>query len=133
MPSREDIPIDSQSAIDEALRENLDIRYADDMTLQLDCDDEMAVQQFDRYEPRLRAHFDIKNVTRTVSRHGKTHIYVALNTPLPIPERIALQACLGSDPTREMLSLRRWLDHDSNPILLFEKKQALLKGDISVE
>lgn len=122
MASWDDIPIDSESSFELARKENLDVRVADEYTLQLDCDDEGSVSQFRRYEPRLRAHFGVKEITETKSRHDNTHIYVTLENPMTVPERIALQAALGSDPTREFLSLKRWLDKDPNPILLFEVK-----------
>jgi hypothetical protein len=122
MASWDQIPIDSESAFELARKENLDVRVADDYTLQLDCDDETSVNQFHCYEPRLRAHFGIKEITETKSRHQNTHIYVTLENPMTVPERIALQAALGSDPTREFLSLKRWLSKDPNPILLFEVK-----------
>lgn len=37
-------------------------------------------------------------------------------------ERILLQAILGSDPTREMISYWRWENNAPNPTLFFEKK-----------
>lgn len=40
----------------------------------------------------------------TISRGGNRHVYIRLARPYPELVRIALQACLGSDPTREMLS-----------------------------
>lgn len=43
----------------------------------------------------------------TTSQHGNHHRYLRLSKPLPLPVRIALQALMGSDPVREMLSLLR--------------------------
>jgi hypothetical protein len=122
MPSWNDIPIESSRALAEAELMDYDVAIADERTLQLDLDTEAAFEQFNRYTGRLHAHFGIESVRETVSRRGNRHIYVTLSTPLPVPERIALQACLGSDPTREFLSLKRWLSNDPNPVLLFEKR-----------
>jgi hypothetical protein len=43
----------------------------------------------------------------TKSRGGGKHVYMQLNRPLEPVERVALQACLGSDPVREVLSFLR--------------------------
>lgn len=43
----------------------------------------------------------------TTSKSGKYHLYLRLDRPVTPHERIALQACLGSDPVREVLSLLR--------------------------
>lgn len=124
MASWDDIPIESSLAMSEAALMDYDVAIADDRTLQLDLDTQEAFDQFSRYTGRLNAHFGIESVRETTSRRGNRHIYVTLKTSLPVPERIALQACLGSDPTREFLSLKRWLNNDANPILLFEVKTA---------
>jgi hypothetical protein len=126
MPSWEDIPIQSELAFVEADKKGLEVRVADDKTLQLDIDSDEAFDQYQRYADRLIAHFNSTTVTVTTSRKGNRHVYIGLEHPMTVPERIALQACLGSDPTREFLSLKRWLDKDPNPILLFEVKPKLL-------
>ena len=46
---------------------------------------------------------------RTTSAHGNAHIYARLGRELTDVERIAWQACLGSDRKRELLSLLRVL------------------------
>lgn len=120
MASWNDIPIDSELAFAEAEKLGLKVMVADELTLQLDLDTPEACNQFGAYRGRLKAHFGAVDIRETVSRNGHCHAYVTLPQPMSIPERIALQACLGSDPTREFLSLKRWLDKDENPILLFE-------------
>jgi hypothetical protein len=126
MPSWEDIPIESELAFATALKEGMEVRVADDKMLQLDLDTDEAFDQYTRYADRLIAHFSSTTVEITASRNGNRHVYIGLEFPMSVPERIALQACLGSDPTREFLSLKRWLNKDPNPILLFEVKPKLL-------
>ena len=121
MASWDQIPIESEMAFEEAKAKGLEVRVADDYTLQLDLDNEVAANQFHAYEGRLRAHFNVVEIHETTSRNGNRHAYVKMEKPLSVPERIALQAALGSDPTREFLSLKRWLNNDPNPVLLFEK------------
>jgi hypothetical protein len=62
---------------------------------------------------------------RTTSKSGNTHVYlkVSAKTPLSDIERIALQACLGSDRKRELLSaLRILLSLDRPATVFFETK-----------
>lgn len=52
---------------------------------------------------------------------GKFHIYVELKEPVMSDmERLFFQACLGSDPIRELLGYRRILNRDPNPTLFIE-------------
>jgi hypothetical protein len=61
----------------------------------------------------------------TKSKSGNTHVYVTLPEPLPVFERIALQAILGSDAKREMLNFIRAKRGDSGePILMYEVPKA---------
>ena len=63
-----------------------------------------------------------------ISQSGEgLHVYVRLWVPFRVAERVALQAALGSDPIREMLSIQRLAimidetDLDSVvPVMLFE-------------
>ena len=52
---------------------------------------------------------------------GREHAVVVLHRRVNVFERIALQAALGSDPIREMLSWQRAKRGDKNPTLFFEK------------
>ena len=53
---------------------------------------------------------------------GHCHIHLLWNGPRPltVPEKIALQAALGSDPTRELCSIIRYMEGDPEPIILFK-------------
>ena len=54
------------------------------------------------------------------SKSGNIHMRIELSTPLPVIARIALQAMLGSDSWREMMSLQSALAGLDNPIMLFK-------------
>ena len=64
--------------------------------------------------------------TRTRSPSGKLHrehIVIKMPRDVTDEERILLQACLASDPLREMLSLMRLRAGDEAPTIFFEKKK----------
>lgn len=60
------------------------------------------------------------------SKSGNWHFYVTLDKPLPLLERIALQAMCGSDPRKEMMSLCSAQIGVTNPVLLFKPPQRRL-------
>ena len=109
-----------------AQEKNCTIELADDVTLQLDIDSEAAfqtfVEQIDRFNRLGIARWNGWTCRRSAS--GNRHITVALTDPLPATTRILLQACLGSDRTRELLSFARVLKGEPNPILLFRPKES---------
>jgi hypothetical protein len=68
--------------------------------------------------------FDIRFIKETESKSGNTHLYLRAPRALTDLERIALQACLGSDRTREALSFLRTFG-ERTPTLFFEKPEAI--------
>lgn len=56
----------------------------------------------------------------TISKSGNRHMYFRANRDLTNVERILLQACLGSDPVREILSFFRDTLSSEAPTVLFE-------------
>lgn len=56
-------------------------------------------------------------------KSGRYHITVTLPGPVDELERIMLQAMLGSDPLREILSYARLVAGDPRPVCFFEKPQ----------
>jgi hypothetical protein len=65
-------------------------------------------------------HHFLKDELETTSVHGKKHRYYKLESPLDPTERLLLQACLGSDPLREVLSLLRLKEGSEAVTVLFE-------------
>jgi hypothetical protein len=113
-------------ARDVAEEENLDIIIPDDNQLQLDIDSDEAYLEARTRLQKLEWDLDFEKGTIGIeefpSRHGNTHIIVTLPFPVTPWQRIALQACLGSDPIRELLSCYRIMYDIENPTILFRKK-----------
>jgi len=106
---------------------NCTIEYSDDYTLQLDIDSETAYDTFHE-QLHLLEDLDLLGIApgslfeERRSRNGNRHITIKLRDPLPITERILLQACLGSDLKRELLAYAGVLKGQNNPVLLFRPK-----------
>lgn len=93
--------------------------------LQLDIDSPDKPEEYDSLMSILEQGVGITEEKETISRSGNKHIYITLDRPLSHYERIALQACLGSDRKRELLT---WLNYqnpvNSLPQFLYEKKES---------
>ncbi len=64
----------------------------------------------------------VDHVSPSKSGLPRRHVYLRADRDLSPAERIALQAALGSDRKRELLSLLRvWLHTDRAPTLFFEQ------------
>ena len=60
---------------------------------------------------------------RWVSKSGRgIHVVVQLPHSFSVTERLLLQACLGSDPMRELLGMFLERHGEANPIMLFKPK-----------
>lgn len=127
--------ISSQLAYDLALNNDCEVVTPSDLELQIDCDTKSDFSLFKRQVKRLTEFSDIIHTwTDVKSRNGNVHVLVTLRRPLPVVERIMLQACLGSDRTREILSYARVLQGDPNPVLLLRPNRKLLTtGGITVD
>jgi len=101
--------------------------YPDDYTLQLDLDYGRTLN--DRAFNILEKNgYRVLSTLTTRSKSGNHHMYIRLETPLDAPDRIALQAALGSDPVREALSVLRNLHPDSEYCsVLFETPKEEVK------
>jgi hypothetical protein len=96
----------------------------------LDIDDEAGYKMFLSHKTYLLEHFGMKNFHVRPSKSGlpKRHIIVNLNRDLTPTERIALQACLGSDRKREILSLVRVGRNDPHATLFFDRDPDFMKS-----
>lgn len=116
--------------VNRMLSEGYDILVPGDDELQLDLDSDEDYGRFVVAIARLKSEYDAKaSDTELVweerpSKSGLPHKHIIVHLPATITnlERIALQAVLGSDRTREMLSLFRLWDGDPVPTLLAEKR-----------
>ena len=100
----------------------------DDNEVLLDLDDDVAYTRFTLALTRLRNEFGGVKAKWRASKSGLPHRHVVVLFPIvdfDAPSRIALQAIMGSDLTREMLSLFRHWHEDPCPSLL------CIAGDIN--
>ena len=93
--------------------------------IQLDIDDDESLAHYAAMVKVLESSgVYVYEKSRTVSRGGNWHIVVTLSTGGVLSDyaRIALQAALGSDRKRELLSAMRLLLHlDRPPTVFFEE------------
>lgn len=110
---------------DEFAAENkLSIVVPADNELQLDIDSP-KIENLNRYEQVLEIlnQFNkIKSSKNTKSKSGNLHVTLTLDHAVSAVERVLLQACLGSDPIREILTYKNILDGSDRPQFLFEKE-----------
>jgi hypothetical protein len=113
-----------------AEKSNCDVIESDDRSIQLDLDNKAAVDQvlecWSLFLETLAAlNTPIESVSAWTSRGGAgLNVNIRLATDLPAGTRIALQAALGSDPKRELLSIMRLGHGMENPSLLFRPRAA---------
>jgi len=92
----------------------------------LDIDNPVDLEHFTAMEAVLENNgFFLKHIKTTVSKGGNKHVYLRVLSvdELTDIQRIALQACLGSDRKRELLSmLRVFFETDRRPTVFFEKR-----------
>jgi hypothetical protein len=97
-----------------------------ELFLDIDSAEEMAY-----FEKQIRRVAVRWKLTWTASespsgKMGRYHVYVTFfDRELDHWQRIALQAVLGSDRIRELISVHRLLDGDAAPTLFFEKPEAV--------
>lgn len=105
------------------------IVWSDDTTLLLDLDGgEEGLATFKRQLALLEDTLPVEHFgdyTITPSRSGVNyHVTLKLLTPMPIQNRILLQALLGSDIKREALSFAGLVNGQPNPVVFFERPVA---------
>src|SRR5690242_9392980 len=99
------------------------MRDPQDNVLQLDIYTGAQMDQYEKQRAILESIIPIEQTVKTVSKSGKTHLYIRIKARLSPEERIALQASLGSDPKREILTLRNLRDKRAYPLFLYEKPE----------
>lgn len=116
--------LSSEAAYAEAESDGLEVRLPANNELFLDFDTEESRQVFFAVKPVFDRYFTITNIKEWPSRSGlpKRHMVVTLDRDVTPLERIAFQACLGSDRVRELLGLARITQDDKHPTLFLEKK-----------
>jgi hypothetical protein len=89
----------------------------------VDIDSLDAYAVFDKHAVKLAEVLPFTYVRRPSpsGRDGHFHVTCTFERDLTPVERITIQAVLGSDLMRELLSFRRYVTGDAAPTLFFEK------------
>lgn len=125
----EEYPDGTVEAVEKAIAEGCEVVYGSDLTLLLDLDTPESVATYRSRENYLvnRYKVDPRHAQEWPSKSGNLHVVIHLGVTASILERIALQAILGSDANREMLSLGDIRDDHANPIMLFKPASVVSK------
>jgi hypothetical protein len=99
----------------------------DPRELYIDIDSDEQRRQFDRMFEYVAREYGCRVADRWMSKSGPghEHIIVVLDRDFTVAERIALQAILGSDPLRDLLTLKRLHDGVEQPIRLFKPRVSI--------
>lgn len=119
-----DFGVDAMEEKAESLGLKVIVPPCNSLALDLDTDDQFAVYQrnfevFKRHSEDL-----VAEVFETASKSNHRHIYIKLKRALPMHQRLALQAALGSDPMKELLGNLRTELGEGTPIAMFETPEA---------
>jgi hypothetical protein len=115
----------SSVAYERAKREELEVITPAPNQLLVDIDGAPSLRIF---EKQLGVLYEMGMVIAVESRpsqsglEGHIHSIITLTINVTEPERIALQACLGSDRRCEILRFQRYLVNDPQPTLFLEKR-----------
>lgn len=117
----------SQRAVDQARRENLDVIYPEDNQLQIDLDNEHSLRLLQNQLAIVGKFIGSYQYEERLSKSGKPekkHVTLTFyDVTFTTLERLALQAMLGSDRIRELLGYVQYKNEDPHPVLFLEKKQ----------
>lgn len=107
-------------AIEKAISEGFEIIRSDNNTILLDIDNPESMERFHYFYEKIYDSFDLRVSKTWKSRHGNYHIVIECSISMPFPNRVAIAACLGSDPIREALAIRMYMDGINEPSVLFK-------------
>jgi hypothetical protein len=112
------------SAIESARESGMDVVRSTEDRILLDLDDGASLDRYRKMLLKLRDVFDLKEVERWKSKSGVgVHVVISCRA-LPFVSRIAIAACLGSDPMREGLAVAMARDGKEEPSVLFRPRVA---------
>jgi hypothetical protein len=114
----------SQRAIDQALVEGLEVVFPEPNQLQIDIDNEHSHLLLQNQLLIVEKFVGHSNCEAKPSKSGnphKWHVTLTFDRTFTPLERIGLQAMLGSDRVRELLSFVQMENEDPHPTLFLEK------------
>jgi len=107
-----------------AKEKGLTVVFPEENELFIDIDDDSSMRMYVKNSPLIWRHLGVEKETIRASKSPKhEHVVMKLSQKVSPLERLVLQACLGSDRTRELFSYLHYLDGDPNPFLFFEKEE----------
>lgn len=115
-------------AVEEAMRcaeaNGFEVVRSSPTALLLDLDTLDQLAQYEAVKLALLRNVQVDGIDHWRSKSGNKHVHIRLVEPIEDPaKRYALQAALGSDPVKEMLSIFRLLNGVREPSMLFKPKQ----------
>ncbi len=112
-----------EKIIEIAASKGLKCVFPEEDELQLDYDNpDSDMGAYDKVLTCLGNHdWVVKGWLKTTSAGGNAHYYVKLDKPMQVLQRMIVQAAMGSDPIREVLSMVRHSHKSPQPLALFEK------------
>ena len=102
-----------------AQERGLTVRTAGSQEIFLDLDTPESRRRFYAMLPILQKNFKVKNWFAEYSSSRNIHVTINMDEYILQDARLALQAILGSDPVKEMLTLRRSMDNIQGAVMLF--------------
>ena len=115
---------DIAQAREDAEAKGFEVVGGDPLLLLLDMDSAESLKQFGKLSAKASEMFGATVHQTWFSKSGNVHIVMALKEPLAAAERVALQACLGSDHLRELLAVARLAAGIEEPSMLFKPEHA---------
>lgn len=118
-------PERTAAACAKARADGLRVWWGNDHTLLLDWDVPHGGASFhEKVANVFRVHerglLPLEAFLHCRSKSGNAHVWLGLQKPLPLVDRIFWQAALGSDPVREALHMRYYkAGHPGEPCVLF--------------
>lgn len=121
LPANNEITLDIDRPWPDAIGEAY-IKHPDDSVLRLLLFGHIYSDKVSTLMRALTDYLPIESAEAWKSHGGNTHVVLTLLQDLTPQARIALQAVLGSDPIRELLSLVRVENDCQDPIALFRPR-----------
>lgn len=121
-PEKTGYLIDFQDAVTRAEADGYTVIRGTPRTLLLDLDTPDHILQYEQTLGMLKSFVDVTALEEWASKSGTgKHVHISVDREMTATERILLQACLGSDPLHEILSLVTgiWQDN-AEPTVLFK-------------
>jgi hypothetical protein len=113
----------SEDAAKHAESCGFEVYRGDEKTLLLDIDTGPAFRQFEINRDLVDKLVGIEDYNVWNSQSGTHHVLLKLKKPLSIELRLFIQACLGSDVQRELLTYKRILAGEKEPVMLFRPRK----------